>query len=235
MRLLCTLKDQSDTKTLSDYLSSQGISTEIDGQVNSDWGSPEYGTILYRIWVIDEDDAEKAYKLYEEYLADPSHARYKSISIKEPSPPPLPTEEEPPKLSVITPRKKPRFIPTPLTNFFLIICGILYGWSAFTTPDMLVTSSENVQYPVFYSPVKRELLYDYPKAYEIISNVISRYGLEALKHPESSPQPAQALLVEYTKLPSGKGITTRLSKHLQINPFLKLLGLKRLSRVKFGD
>ena len=51
MRLLCTLQDQNEVKRLSDFLHSKGIENEIDGSINSDWGSTDYGLIDYKIWI----------------------------------------------------------------------------------------------------------------------------------------------------------------------------------------
>lgn len=195
MRILCSLTNQDETKKLAAYLDSQDIQTEVDGQVNTDWGSPEYGTILYKVWVIDEDQVEKANALYEQFIQDPSHARY-SIA---------------PPFKIITTEPKRVSAPAlkrtqaPITFYLVALCCLLFALSAFTSPEYPTTKSSYTVAPVYASPIKQLLLYDFPKAYELLAQMVNSYGIDALQDPQKLPVEGQKLMLEFQKNPYWQG------------------------------
>lgn len=200
MRLLYTSSNQSDIKKLGAFLTSQGIDHQVDMLTNKDWGSDDYGTIQYKMWVIDEDKAKQAYDLLNEYLQDPEHTRY---TVKEETPPEKPTVN----LKIVTPKKRSNYLsqPSPITSLLLLLCFFIFAWDSFTSPEFKSASTSISISPIYTSPIKKELLYDYPKAYSIIADMISKFGVDAVQDTRSLPPEGQVLLQEYEQTPYWQG------------------------------
>lgn len=187
MRLLCTLKDPAQTEKLSNYLASNGVANNVSPEKNQDWGSDDYGTYVYRLWIIDEDQLDQGNALYEKFLKAP----------------PAPVIKITPKKTQRQAKQRIEQSGT-ITLYLVIVCCLLLAISTFTTPKFTDEAS-NVYIPAFTSPVKKELLYDYPKAYEILSKIITLFGVEALEGKVTTPQ-AAALIQELNATPYWEGI-----------------------------
>lgn len=187
MRLLCTLNDPVQTEQLSNYLAANGVANNISPEKNQDWGSNDYGTYSYRLWIIDEDQIDQGTALYEKFLKSPPPPRIKI----------------PPKKTRPAARRQVEQNGT-LTLYIIILCCLLLAISNLTAPKF-TDDAANVYVPAFTSPVKKELLYDYPKAYEVLSKIITLFGVEALEGKSTSPQ-ATALIQELNSTPYWEGI-----------------------------
>lgn len=182
MRLLATFKSEDEALKVSHALTVEGIVNQVDGRAVTDWGSDDYGTLEYFVWVIDEDQTDKASAIIQEYQANPEHSKFQNLP---PPPPPLiaPSEvKKAPKTS----------IRTPITLYLIVICSILLGW------ETLTSTNDAGHSPIYTSPIKQDLLYDFPEAYAILDKIVKQYGIEGLKHPQELP-PKGALLVQELK------------------------------------
>jgi GlpG protein len=194
MRLLCTVRDSKQAENLHDFLTHQGISNQIDKERNRDWGSDDYGTEAYHVWIIDEDQADKAYRLYESFLSNP------------------PVNIPKPQKSAPQPKTKPVYKKaslaqsSPITFYLLVLCCLLFFIDGAMSPEFKASpnSSQMIE-PVYTSPIKQEMLYDFPKAFVILSKLITLYGVEGLSSTSNSPQ-AAALVQEYKDTPSWQGL-----------------------------
>ena len=79
MRLLHLFNDDRHAKTFSSYLTQCEIENKLDLEKNTDWGSSDYGNIVGKVWVIDEDDMEEARKRLNEYLENPNDEKFKYL------------------------------------------------------------------------------------------------------------------------------------------------------------
>jgi GlpG protein len=198
MRLLATFKSEDEARAVSYVITKEGIQNQVDGKVDTDWGSDDYGTPEYSVWVIDEDQAEKAYAVFQEYQADPHHPRFQTA----PPSPPLSMPQEVKKSS------KPS-IKTPITLYLIAICSLLLAWETMTSYS-----------PTYMSRVKQDLLYDFPDAYQILDKLVSQYGVGALKNPQELP-PKGALLIQQLKQhPYWEGIYDEALSYLTHGTFL---------------
>lgn len=186
MRLLCTLQNPDQTEQLSNYLTANGVENNVSPEKNQDWGSDDYGTFVYRIWIIDEDQLEYGMQLYEKFIKEPPTPVKPSIKPKAPRP---------------AKQREPQS--APLTLYTIILCCLLLALSSLTSPKFTDDSSQ-VYVPAFTSPVKKELLYDYPKAYEILAKIITLFGVEPLEGKTTNPQ-AEALIQELNSTPYWEG------------------------------
>lgn len=160
MRLLCNVHEKSEADKISHFLHTKGIDVRVDAEQNRDWGDSNYGALTYHVWIYEEDQAEKAYALYKSYL------------------------ENPPALLNIKPEVKKTRKPilqntaTPITFYFLILCTLIFFADSLLSPEFKTGSGSQAVEPLYTSPVKKELLYDFPKAYEIMAELILQFGAD---------------------------------------------------------
>lgn len=223
MRLICTLDDQSQAYRLSAFLIQKGINNQLELTTNTDWGSHEYGNITCRIWVYEEDQMKTALEIASEFLQNPSDPRFQ---VKEKPTAPLfevpisdENQSEPPLIKIGHPRpavkeKQPLGI---ITFYLVLICSILLVFGSTTTPAVK-TIPPNIPYlPLLYPPINKALIYDYPKAYELIDKLINLFGIPSLENPEELPPEGKAILIQYNQTPYWHGIYDKVIEHFK-NP-----------------
>lgn len=210
MRIIGTLDNEKKAVGFSLFLKRQRVDHQIEVKMDSDWGSPHYGTNSYAIWIHDEDQFPEALKWYDLYLANPDDPLFA------PSPPalPRPLPKEPLEVAPLTSLEK-KSSPTLssqiagwekqpmgwITRSLLIVCALLLFFSELLTPPL--ASNTNAQLLNLYSsPVDKPLLYDFPHRYELIERYIQLYGnKEAYQSPES-----QVLLKKIDQTPIWQGL-----------------------------
>lgn len=213
MRLICTLDDQKKGLELSSYLASEGIENQLEIVSNTDWGSADYGNIICRIWANDEDLFEKGMQIANEFLNDPENPRFKikksEKSLEFPFFDELNREDKiipiNSQANAKTPNlpQKPRAI---LTSYIFLICALVYLISAFTMPQFKTSPPKDIPLTPLYTPqINKELMYDYPHAYELIDRLEKAYGFEKLKNPETLPKDGQYLLKQFYETPYWHG------------------------------
>lgn len=211
MRLICTLKDQNKAYTLSSYLTLKGIENQMDITTNTDWGSPDYGLVNCTIWSIDEEDLDEALEITKDFLqnsddpkysedAKPSHAKIDIANIAS-------TTSE----TVKAPQETFGIV----TLYLLILCSLLLFTSTVTAPTYKSVPKGIPYPPVYLAPINKTLMYDYPKAYEIIDQIIKDYSLPALQDLDTLPQRGKDLLVEFAQTPYWQGIYDKVVAHIK--------------------
>lgn len=221
MRLLYTLKDQSKAVLLSTYLFQLGIDNQLEIATNADWGSPDYGTVACTLWTVEEDQYEQALSVAKHFVENPDDPRYRE-------PPTEPINSEHLKLTQ-TPLSQQgevisgQSIPVPkvrqpigfVTLYLLIICSLFLLVGEVTSPT-IKTMPPGIPYPPLLSPpINKTLMYDYPKAYEIIDTIVDNYGVEALQKPDILPKAGKDLLNEFNRTPYWRGMYEKFVKHIK--------------------
>lgn len=201
MRLLDNSNDPEFSKKISELLTDRGIKHQMDTASNTDWGDDKYGEINYRIWIYDEDDYDKALDLLNLYKTDPKSdavklTRKSRSKNSRTSPFKMKNNEK-----VIPLIPDPPFIPegpNRVTRFVTLLCCLLFLLQTFTTPSSYFVNS-SLYVP---SSVNQWLLYDYPKAAELYTKVISLWGPQGI---ENIPSEGKVLLQEAVKTPVWPG------------------------------
>lgn len=203
MRLICTINDQKKGLALSSYLQQKGIENQVEVATNTDWGSPDYGSISCTIWVTDEDRFEEALTLASEFMQDADNPKFHlnntkpKVELKSPSRPIL-RERQPMGL---------------ITLYLLIICSLLLIVSNMTSPEV-GRVSPNIPYsPLVTAPVYKKLMYDYPQAFEIIDNIVATFGINSLQDPSSLPKEGQDQLKQFYETPYWRGLYEKFLQH----------------------
>lgn len=219
MRLICTLEDQRQGYQLSSFLMGQGIENQLEVITNTDWDSSDYGSVVCRVWAYDEDQMENALRLTNEFLSNPDQSRFQlpsNISQK----PTLPSQVQdkgvssapPPKKTFQSPKEQPLGA---ITLYTLIICVLLLIVSTFTSPSYRNISHRIPPTPVFTSPINKALMYDYPKAYQLIDRIVNAYGIESLQNLETLPSGGQQLLKQFDETPYWQGFYDKVVAHFK--------------------
>lgn len=201
MRLLTTLSNLAEVEKFSRYLTSQGIANKVDAENETDWGSPHYGVPHYRIWIIDEDQTETAMQQLERFQNDPSNPIFNKIVI-------LPVKERLSQKPYVKPKPK-----TPvLTTYLIAICSLIFAWSEITSPQ------KNT--PIYTSPIKQVMLFDFPANYAILDKLVKTYGMETLQNTSTLPPAGQALVQDFKNTPSWQGYYEEALSYITTGSFL---------------
>lgn len=223
MRLIATLKDQKSGHTLSNYLRKNGIENELEIISNTDWGSADYGIATCRIWSIDEDQFESALNIAHEFIANPLDPKFQTQekSLTNIFEPVQETLKAAPKKIIMKGQRSPRKQEPIgiLTLYLLVICCVLFLFTEIAAP-VVQTPPPGIPYiPLYYSELKKELLFDYPQAFDIIDKLINTYGVDKLQNANDLPPSGKALLEKFYVTPYWTGFYGKLVQHLQ-NPHL---------------
>lgn len=199
MRLIGKISDEQEALLFARFLDKQGIACQIDVGCDRDWGSDQYGTQQCQVWIEDEDQVAKAvqwFQLFKEHRDDP-------IFAESPSSPSTPISEEPeePPSQNRTMQSRPMGI---LTRMILIICCVLFFFTFLEMREEKVPAKYE-SLSLFISPIDKAMLYDYPKAYQLIGQLVSLYGFEALEDSPDLSRDAKALLTQINNTPFWQG------------------------------
>lgn len=191
MRVIGTLKDATQARRFSGFLASKEIENQLEQNEEE-----------LSLWIIDEDDVKEATRWLQKFQEDPNATSFEQSTVEAPSilksinmesPMAENLAEQPPKQQAY------------VTLYFLIGCIVLFAASFLTAP-----SHERIALPyptvAIYSPeVTQSLLFDFPKAYQILDELVSTYGVKGLEAPATLPPQGQALLKEYYATPWWQG------------------------------
>lgn len=223
MRLLHTFHDDRYAKTFSAYLLQQGIANKLELEKNTDWSSAEYGNINSRVWIIDEDDLEKAKECLNQFLDHPGDARFTPLSpqphswVSAVDAPPF--DQKPPKAPRPIPPPPVRPLPPAgyATFYTILLCTLIFFASMLTSRPVESYPASIPPAPLFFSTIIKELYFDYPQAFSVVDKVIAAYGFEKVIHPQTLPPEGQHLLRQALETPYWKGLYEKAVDYLK-NP-----------------
>lgn len=220
MRAIITLNDLQQADTLCRYLQSLGIDNQIETTKVVDWGDSNYSDVSYKIWVYNEDLLEDANKIAEEFAKNSGDEKYK-VRSKSQINASIKSILQTPKLETSR-KEKNRVSPLqtpmgPVTLYFLIACCLIFFLTELTAVNNQDTASLS-SIPSFYSPLKKEMLFDYPHAFEIIDQIVTDFGPKALLEPNEFPKEAVSLMNQFTVTPYWKGYYDKITDYLKRKP-----------------
>lgn len=202
MRLIYTTEDPEAASRLSRFLRNEGIANELEIASNTDWGSPDYGTLNNRVWVIDEDQVKTAQKWLEEYQSNPGNSIFQEME----KPPLVDFGKDPiPRKSSKGKRKKVEKGLGLVTLYLLTLCTLLFLYGELTSPVAAPPFPELPLTPLYSPPINKILYFDYPQAFDIIDKLDKAYGVEKLRNLNDLPSDGKVLAQQYQNTPYWKG------------------------------
>lgn len=199
MRLIGKLPiDQANQ--FAEFLHQEGIDAQID--LSSDASLENQGLI----WIVSEDDVESANGWLKQFSEDPRNPFFQpEVSVsKEPlnnqvliSKPITPTTP----LNTST-KKKAK---APITVLLICLSIFIYMLTEWTSPNV-PKNIEQIEIPMaFAPPIMKDLLFDWPQAYEIAENIYTHYSPEEIQNPQTWPEKLKSLENQFHKTPYWKG------------------------------
>lgn len=222
MRIIYTSNNQKDGAVLSNFLKSKGIDNQLEIQTNSDWGNPDYGVATCHIWVIDEDSVDESIKWRDEFEKNPNNPAFTLLEN------PLKNLLEPLKKTAQNAQNEEGSMESTkstsmgfITLYILMTCILLFMLGAITTPHITKLPERVPFTPLITAPINKALMYDYPKAFEIIDEIVTNFGLEKTEDLSILPKEANALVIKFNQTPYWQGIYEKIVLFLQ-NPKAKI-------------
>lgn len=244
MRLLHTFNNDRTARTFSNFLQQEGVDNKLEISSITDWGSDDYGTLNCQIWVIDEDDIDAAHQWLETYLDNPTDPRFKEV--KAPLPPPPQPEanhtKQPPKTRIKLSKDVFTKIPMEkaksfgaLTFYLILFCTIVF-FATQATKRPFEKPPANIPFtPLYSSPIKKHLLFDYPETYQIVDKLVKAYGFESLFEPLKLPENGMFLLTKMYKTPYWQGFYPKIVAFLKPSAQPITVNAPLFEKIKEGE
>lgn len=236
MRLVCTLQDQKYAQVFSRFLKHEGIDNQLEIVTNSDWGSSDYGTATCRVWVYDEEDSKAALEWASIFLENPNDPKFHNLDESK-----IALYERPvitPEVEIGDAQQAQPIVAGPsavLTLYFLIACVLFFMLEAFTSPPFVGVVKGLPNVVLYSSSIQKDLMYDYPHAYEIVDQLEKSYGIEKLKNLEELPPEGKELLLQYYNTPYWKGIYEQLVTRIRDPLFNWNFAAPMLEKIHEGE
>jgi GlpG protein len=192
MRLLCSIENQKTALAFSNFLTSKEIENECEVVKNTDWGDDDYGKTICRIWIKSEDHVAAALEWFQHFKEHPEDSLFD-------------TKAEPKEQKRSPSEPKPEVMGK-ITLSILILCSLLFLLTRTTTPPIKELAPNIPYLPVFASPVKKALLFDWPDAYQILNNITETFGIEKLQDPSLLPPKGKQELNLFFNTPYWQGV-----------------------------
>jgi len=211
MRLIAIFDDEKQARDFSAFLSKEKVDNLYEASTNADRGSPDYEKTQYYLWVFDENEVARATEWVQEFREKPEEPKFE-------------TKQQPLK-HLIEPRiskwkesqerigrrgQKGHFwkrkTPASLTVYLIVFCSLLFLAMEMNAKRVKKIPSTIPYTVVVSSELKKQMLFDYPYAFDLADNLLVLYGVEALIEPENLPEEGRYLFDEYLRTKWWKGV-----------------------------
>ncbi|MBA3603403.1 MAG: rhomboid family intramembrane serine protease [Parachlamydiaceae bacterium] len=213
MRLIATFQDQRKAILLSNYLKSQNIENECEISISTDWGDSQYGAPTCRIWVRDEEHLQEALEITRNFSENSEDPRFQPLETDQVQ---VHLKRERRKTSTEKDLNKPEGKQNGLesrsewrnepmgfvTLSLLVICSLLFFFSNMSAPvpdqEALKAKAEFLPLPALqYSTLEKNLLFDYPHAFEIVDTINEKIESELITQFNPLPKAIATLYQHY--------------------------------------
>src|SRR5262249_45144540 len=92
-----------------------------------------------------------------------------------------------------------------VTVYLVFICCFFYILTAITSPQFQSAETSRIYSPLYTSPINQNMLYDFPKAYELLAGLVTKFGAKVLEDPKKLPSEGRALFHTFENTPYWQG------------------------------
>lgn len=189
MRLIGLFDTEQKAVSFHSFLLQKGIESSYEPD-NSSIENPSY-----RIWVYKEEDCKSASDLFVQFTQNPHDSLFKQQKEF--------VKEEPIDISVIQLKKTRKW--QGITPFLILVCSFLFLWNSFQESQIFKDKGA-LALQVSLTPLMKNLLFDYPKAFEQLDQFVQAYPLKTFKDVNDLPLEAQEEFKKIEIIPSWKGV-----------------------------
>lgn len=164
----------------------------------------------FRVWVVNEDDVEKASLYYKEAVQNPEDSRFNSLM-----PPPISSldQEEIPEAFTeedgLIIQEKPKsvvLLQFPLLTFiFILLCSLIFVVN-FTEAFQMEVSKGTLALETGLTPLDDQLIFDYPQKVEALAKFIESHHIKTPDELRHLPPELKAEYDQILKIPTWDGI-----------------------------
>ncbi len=219
MRLVCSSSDRKPVEQFHRFLQGEGIAAVFEAE-------PERDT--YRLWIVHEEDVERTYNWYRQFIEDPNDPRFSS-SIQEllvdmapkhrPPPPPRPARVQQGM--------------GPITAVILLVNIAMYLGGVFTQMGIQATTMEG--HDPILNPVYRALYFDYGRRMELLDELTVLYPSKQIDNPTTLPPEGRFKMAELALTPEWQGLYPVVVKWMRGESVEPLLQAPLFEKVRQGE
>lgn len=203
MRLIASFDKEKQAFSLYSLLKNQGIESVFEAVKN-----PAGMIVSWDVWIVAEDDFDKACDLLESFYKQPNDFGNQSVSSEK--------SESKEKISLIKPgfsniKIKPHQnslvrirLNAPLTRLLVAICVFIFLWTNVERVQLIKKSPSLGEYALF-TTLTRKLLYDFPIPYEKMITFLEKRPELNLKNKNTWSIRDRSVYLEIEKMPVWKG------------------------------
>ncbi len=200
MRLIAHFPTPREARELSQLLMQAGVECL--------WEQDGAGVHGASVWIVQEDDWLKASDIKRLYENDPTLVM-RELDAEQVKPPVAPTNSS--TAAVEPPQQRRR--PPPLrhfryylfTAFLLLLCTLFFGVTS-SQEQQVVNSDGPLVYQNHFGSLMRATLYDYPRTFEEVSEILLLYHVKTEKQLATLPSDAKRALRQAEALPFWRGL-----------------------------
>lgn len=199
MRFLTSFPEERKAYACANYFTEQGIHAMYESAGGT-----------YSLWIVDEDDVERAQLALDKFeaLGPEERARLekpKALPVPKIAPQ-TPLKGGRPELRVrlaqIEMRKKP--VPHPLTHILIALCAILFIWNSLQE-SKLIKDEGSLAAEIGLTPLQKDLLFDYPSCYGVLEETMNKYPLKSFSEIQTQSPEVQQAYAAAEHCPAWKG------------------------------
>lgn len=185
MRLIAEINSERQAFGIQAFLKTKGIASlyDADGQT-------------YRLWVVEEDDFDQAYALYQEWMKNPQKVPDTPAATVHISKPPLRSQRA----------------PWTLNNLIVIMCALIFMINGYEKQKTLFQSGM-IAAESEVTPLEKRWLFDYPQYLVNIEQFFKAYPVRTPRELEQMSPEAKACFEKVKNIPTWKGVVDLLVTH----------------------
>ncbi len=185
MRLIGDFQNEKLAFNFQVFLQNHGVKSLYDST----------GPGAYRVWVIEEDDIDKALEFYQEWQKNPLQAPPQEEKAPSAEPSHWKVRIDPPRLTT----------PFLLNNFIIILCGFLFLWTLIQIGRLQQQKGPiALQYELV--PLQQKLMFDHPAYFNRIEKFLDENQIKTDEDLKALTPALQANFKKLLDVPKWDGI-----------------------------